>query len=132
MSWYCTLRMGRMGSLSDLSHCGLLQTVECRLLDILLETVHHCRKGNQQSCADVELIQLDGPLRVGSGPGEELFIGPLSRGGIDKNIYTKWEGLSFNCKGTWSSCERVIWYNRQTIYYRERQHNTFGPRGPVI
>jgi len=104
--------------------------VEFRLLDVLLETVHHDRQSTPADCADVELIQLDGPLRVGSGPGEEIFIGPLSRGGIDKNIYTKREVLSFNCKGTWSSCERVICYNRQTIYYRERQTHTQHIRAP--
>lgn len=103
--------------------------VECRLLDVL-ETVHHYRKVNQQTSADVELIQLDGPLRVGSGPGEEIFIRPLSRGGIDKNIYTKEERLSFSCKSTWSSCERVIWYNRQTLYCRESQTHTQHIRAP--
>jgi hypothetical protein len=61
-------------------------------------------------------------MRVVSGPGEEIFIGPLSRGGIDKNIYPKWERLSFNCKGTWDWSERFNWYNRQTIYYRGRTH----------
>lgn len=50
-------------------------------------------------------------------------LGPPSKGGSAKNLYTKSARLTLNCRATWALSVRVNLYNRQTLLLpREPKH----------
>jgi hypothetical protein len=54
-------------------------------------------------------------LRAGSGPSENIFLGPSNIVEPAKHLYTKLERLTLSGRVTWFWSEKANLYSRQTV-----------------